>query len=67
MASQAAYVAEKAIGHEKENIKQDISNYEGVGDPNETMKALVWQGKQKVEVGTCLWRLLRWRCRQTHC
>jgi len=50
MTSQAAYLAEKAIGHEKENIKQDISNYEGVGDPSQTMKALVWQGKQKVEV-----------------
>ncbi|KAK4233127.1 chaperonin 10-like protein [Achaetomium macrosporum] len=48
--SQAAYSAEKAIGHEKENIKQDVSNYENVGDPNETMKALVWQGKQKVAV-----------------
>ncbi|KAK4033552.1 chaperonin 10-like protein [Parachaetomium inaequale] len=50
MASQAAYVVEKAIGHEKENIKQDVANYEGIGDPNDTMKALVWQGKQKVEV-----------------
>jgi hypothetical protein len=51
MASQAAYMVEKAIGHEKENIKQDVANYEGIGDPNDTMKALVWQGKQKVEVG----------------
>ncbi len=51
MASQAAYLVEKVIGHQKENLKQDVSNYEGVGDPNETMKALVWQGKQKVEVG----------------
>ncbi len=57
MASQAAYVVEKAIGHQKENIKQDISNYEGVGDPNETMKALVWQGKQKVQVGKRSWSL----------
>jgi hypothetical protein len=52
MASQAAYVVEKAIGHQEENLKQDVSNYKGIGDPNETMKALVWQGKQKVEVGT---------------
>jgi hypothetical protein len=51
MASQAAYMVEKAVGHGKENIKQDVSKYEGVDDPNETMKALVWQGKQKVEVG----------------
>ncbi|EAQ84351.1 hypothetical protein CHGG_08365 [Chaetomium globosum CBS 148.51] len=50
MASQAAYMVEKAVGHGKENIKQDVSKYEGVDDPNETMKALVWQGKQKVEV-----------------
>lgn len=54
MASQAAYGIEKLVGHEKEHTKQDVSNYEGVGDPNETMKALVWQGKQKVEVGTWL-------------
>lgn len=52
MASQAAYLAEKIVGHQKEELKQDVSNYEGgLGDPNETMKALVWQGKQKVEVG----------------
>lgn len=51
MESQAAYVVERTIGHGKENIKQDVSNYQGIGDPNDTMKALVWQGKQKVEVG----------------
>jgi len=52
MAAQAAYAAEKAIGHDHEFIKQDVSNYnvEGAGDPNETMKALAWQAKQKVEV-----------------
>lgn len=50
MASQAALGIEKVLGHEKEHTKQDVSNYAGVGDPNETMKALVWQGKQKVEV-----------------
>jgi len=51
--SQLAYAAEKAIGHDQEALQQDISNYnaDGAGDPNETMKALVWQGKQKVEVG----------------
>lgn len=52
MAAQAAYAAEKAIGHDKEFIKQDVAGYtgEGQGEPGETMKALVWQGKQKVEV-----------------
>ncbi|KAG7286853.1 hypothetical protein NEMBOFW57_009171 [Staphylotrichum longicolle] len=50
MASQAAYLAEQAVGHQKENLKQDVANYEGLGDPNATMKALVWQGKQKVGV-----------------
>jgi hypothetical protein len=50
--SRAAYAAEQAIGHEKENLKQDVSNYQQVGDQHETMKALIWQGKQKVEVGT---------------
>ncbi|KAK4096963.1 GroES-like protein [Parathielavia hyrcaniae] len=49
--SQAAYAAEQAIGHQKQEIMQDVSNYEGgLGDSNETMKALVWQGKMKVEV-----------------
>jgi len=48
--SQAAWTAEKVIGHGEENIKQDVSNYNETGDPSETMKALVWQGKQKVEV-----------------
>ncbi|SPQ20719.1 123e3c59-6431-4e6a-a5ba-96c9785b6de5 [Thermothielavioides terrestris] len=48
--SRAAYAAEQAIGHEKENLKQDVSNYQQVGDQHETMKALIWQGKQKVEV-----------------
>lgn len=52
MASQAAYVVEKVIGHGEENLKQDISNYEGkAGDSTETMKALVWRGKGKVVVG----------------
>jgi len=54
--SQLAYAAEKAIGHDQEALQQDISNYnaDGAGDPDETMKALVWQGKQKVEVGAWL-------------
>lgn len=48
--SQLAYAAEKAIGHQPEYIKQDVSNYnaEGLGDPNEKMIALTWQGKNSV-------------------
>ncbi|KAK3317123.1 chaperonin 10-like protein [Cercophora scortea] len=48
--SQAAYGLEKAIGHDKEFLQQDVSNYSQTGDPSELMKALTWQGKQKVEV-----------------
>lgn len=58
MAAQAAYAAEKAIGHGPEFIKQDVADYTGKGEGSatETMKALTWQGKQRVEVGmhTCL-------------
>jgi len=51
-ASQAAYAAEKAIGHDGSAIlQQDIANYQGdSGQPGEKMKALVWQGKNTVEV-----------------
>lgn len=52
--AEAAYAVEKAIGHDDNNIIQrDVSNFnqKGTGDPNETMKALVWQTKQKVEIG----------------
>lgn len=50
--SQLAYAAEKAIGHQPEYIKQDVTNYnaEGLGDPNEKMLALTWQGKNSVAV-----------------
>ena len=52
--AQAAYAAEKAIGHDKEYLQQDVSDYkgEGEGEAHETMKALVWQGKQSVQIGT---------------
>jgi hypothetical protein len=54
--SQAAYGLEKAVGHTEGAaiLKQDVANYKGVAaDPSgETMKALVWQGKNKVEVVT---------------
>ena len=49
--TQAAYAAEKAIGHDDNNVTaQDVTNYQQTGDPNETMKALVWTGKNKVEI-----------------
>lgn len=51
MASQAAYRLEKAIGHDTNAIiPQDVSNYEATGEKGTTMKALAWQGKQKVEI-----------------
>lgn len=52
MASQAAYVAEKAVGHgDNAVIQQDVSNYDKTGS-DQTMKALVWMGKNKVEMGS---------------
>lgn len=55
--SQAAYLAEKAIGHDDNAIiAQDIANYQEIGAAT-TMKALVWRGKNKVEIG--LWILFR--------
>ncbi|KAI0006852.1 GroES-like protein [Xylariaceae sp. FL0662B] len=49
--SQAAYAAEKAIGHEGEPVTaQDIANYGGGKGKEETMKALCWMGKNTVEV-----------------
>ncbi|KAM5353589.1 hypothetical protein ACJ41O_000239 [Fusarium nematophilum] len=53
MASQAAYLAEKAIGHDDNAItQQDVTSYEETGDPSETMKALAWMGKNKVKMVT---------------
>jgi hypothetical protein len=50
--AQAAYAAEKAIGHDEEHIKQDVTNYKGdAGKPGPSMLALTWQGKGKVHVG----------------
>ena len=53
--SQAAAKAEQVIGHKDNAITaQDVTNTarnrEKYGDPNETMKALAWQGKNKVEM-----------------
>lgn len=50
-ASQAAYAAEKAIGHDGSSVtKQDVANYDGDAGRVETMKALCWMGKNTVEV-----------------
>jgi hypothetical protein len=50
--SQAAYGLEKAVGHDDSAIlRQDVSNYGNAGDSSQTMKALCWMGKGKVQVG----------------
>jgi hypothetical protein len=53
--SQAAWKAEQALGHgDNTNTVQDVTNPGNKpewGNPNETMKALAWMGKNKVEVG----------------
>jgi hypothetical protein len=55
-ASQAANYAEKAMGHgDNATIQQDISNPakdpRNFADPSgATMKALTWQGKNKVQI-----------------
>jgi len=56
--SQAAYGVEKAVGRDDNAITaQDITNpgqqREEFGDPSETMKALAWMGKNKVELIEC--------------
>jgi len=54
--SQAAYAAEKFLGHgDSATTEQDITNpgidRQKYADPSgEMMKALVWMGKNKVEV-----------------
>ncbi|KAH8658166.1 chaperonin 10-like protein [Xylariales sp. PMI_506] len=50
--SQLAYKAEQAIGHGDNAItKQDVSTTTGdAGQSGETMKALAWMGKNKVEI-----------------
>ncbi len=55
--ARATYAAEMAIGHDDSAItRQDVANYGGDTGDSQTMKALVWQGKNKVEVGK--WRRL---------
>jgi len=56
--SQLAAMAERAIGHNDNNITaQDVTNYEGknaqYGDPSEMMKALAWMGKNTVKMSSC--------------
>lgn len=50
--SQLAYAVERNIGHDGSAItQQDVSNYSHTADlGGDTMKALVWMGKNKVEV-----------------
>jgi hypothetical protein len=54
--SQAAYKAEQAIGHDDNALTaQDITHpsiADGTGSKTETMKALAWMGKNKVEIVT---------------
>ena len=53
--SQEAWKAEQALGHgENATTAQDVTNPGNKaewGNSNETMKALAWMGKNKVEVG----------------
>ncbi len=53
--SQAAFKAEQALGHGDNAVtEQDITNpnrnIEKYADTSEKMKALVWMGKNKVEM-----------------
>lgn len=57
--SQAAYHAEKALGHGDHAITaQDVANpandREKYGGSSETMRALAWMGKGDVRVGMSL-------------
>src|SRR5690242_3939805 len=50
--SEAAYAAEKAIGHDDNAVtQQDVSEFSKINPSGETMKALAWMGKHKVEIG----------------
>lgn len=55
--SQAAFKAEQAMGHgDNATTIQDVTNPGNdrakYGDPNVTMKALVWMGKNDVQMST---------------
>ena len=50
--ARAANIVEQAVGHDGSTVtQQDIANYHDAGDQSQPMKALVWQGKGKVEIG----------------
>ncbi|KPM45733.1 hypothetical protein AK830_g761 [Neonectria ditissima] len=49
--SKAAFQVEKAIGHGDNSItQQDVTSYQETGESGETMKALAWMGKNKVQM-----------------
>lgn len=49
--AEATYHAEQAIGHDGSTItQQDVANYDATSDKSDKMKALVWQGKNKVKI-----------------
>lgn len=56
--SQAANLVEKVMGHKDNAVtEQDMTNpardRAKYGDPSETMKALAWMGKNKVQMSGC--------------
>lgn len=59
--SQAAFKAEQALGHgDNATTAQDVTNpaldREKYGDPSgEKMQALIWNGKNKVEMSMMCW------------
>lgn len=58
-ASQAAHLAEKAIGHDDNaTTAQDVSTFPDAGE-SDRMNALVWMGKNRVEIGTSIDHLTR--------
>ncbi|KAK7429055.1 hypothetical protein QQZ08_004462 [Neonectria magnoliae] len=49
--SKAAFQVEKAVGHgDNSIIQQDVTSYQQTGESGETMKALAWMGKNKVQM-----------------
>lgn len=52
--AQAANYVEKLAGHDNSaDTQQDVSSFSSGGE-GDTMKALVWMGRNKVEIGTNL-------------
>ena len=49
--SRIANLAEQSMGHDGSSLtEQGVSSYIETGDASHTMKALTWQGKNKVQV-----------------